>query len=525
LLREAIGDEQLVTLTGIGGAGKTRLALEVAAEVLDDYEDGVFFVDLSAVSDPAMVGQTLAAAAGLAVLDTTGEGLAEYFAGRCVLVVLDNCEHLLDACADLIEALLARGSAVRVLATSREALGVEGEKVLPVPSLDIESDAVALFAERARSQRPEMRVDSSGRATVAEICRRLDGIPLAIELAAAQTGHLGPQEILDRLQDRFRILVGGRRRIGRQQTLTAAMDWSFGLLGDDEQLLLRRLAVFRGSFPLQAAEAVCHPDASSLIRSLVAKSLISLSDDAQGARYRLGESVRLYAEDKLAQAGEAEQLRSAHRDWYLDWIESQPVAELTRLDGSPAIPPEADNLSAALEWSRQEGRWDLCCRIATRMVGYWTSFFLSGEMATWGRELDVGVPPDSEHRAAALLVGCGSAFYFGEWDEVDARSAQVVEMAPPDSWLAWRAWNMQGAYWSMRDPQRCDDSFEMVRDLEDSLGLAPDLSNWFGYYQSHLRRALNDEEALAVLRQYQADHGGAAPHPFLVASLALYGDT
>ena len=278
-----------------------------------------------------------------------------------------------------------------MLATSREPLSLDGERVFRVPSLDIEAEAVTLFVDRARGVRPDLRVDDRTEATIAEICRRVDGIPLAIELAATRAALLSPLEILERLNDRFRLLVGGRRRNQRQQTLTAALDWNYDLLGPDEQLLLRRLAVFRGSFSLTAAEAVCHPQAMELLGSLVAKSLVSVSEDGANVRYRLIESVRIYAEHKLVETGESDQLRSAHRDWYLEWIESLPPerrrCNFPILGMSPLAPleTEADNLTGALEWCRQQGRFDLCARLAVRISSYWVAYVRLSEMMAWWR--------------------------------------------------------------------------------------------------------------------------------------------
>ncbi|MCL2788858.1 MAG: LuxR C-terminal-related transcriptional regulator, partial [Micrococcales bacterium] len=266
--------DPLVTLTGIGGCGKTRLALAVASDLVGYFKHGVFFVDLSAVTDPSLVEHAVAGALRLQILDPSPDALVHYFADRETLLLFDNCEHLLDACGDLADALVGeRCPGLRILATSREPLGVDGERVFRVPSLDIEAEAVSLFVERSLSVRPDLLLDPRSQATIAEICRRVDGIPLAIELAATRVAHLSVTEILERLNDRFRLLVGGRRRIQRQQTLSATLDWSFNLLGPDEQQLLRRLAVFRGSFSLRAAEAICHSHALELLGALVAKSL------------------------------------------------------------------------------------------------------------------------------------------------------------------------------------------------------------------------------------------------------------
>ena len=445
----------LVTLTGIGGCGKTRLALEAAARLVEWFPQGVFLVSLAVLSDGELVGQGLASALGLHLLDTDMAGLAGYLEGRRVLIVLDNCEHLLDACAELVDGLLARCPELHMLATSREALGVDGEYIFRVLSLELETDAVRLFMDRANAARPGLRLDAGNGRTVAGICRRLDGIPLAIELAAARTTHLAPAQILERLSDRFRLLTGGRRRVQRQQTLSAVMDWSYDLLSESEQTLLQRLAVFRGSFSLQAVEEVCASDALDLLGSLVAKSLVSLQEGDAVLRYRLSETVRLYAEERLVASGEAAELRSAHRDWALAWIESLPVGELVGFGSGILVVPEADNLIAALDWSRGEGRVDLIARIASRMIGYWWSYVRVAEMGAWWRELQGNLArmgPDL--CAAALLVGAEHAMATGDFQEMEKLSAEAVALAPPGSWVAAHAWSRQALYWTYADPER-----------------------------------------------------------------------
>jgi predicted ATPase len=527
-LRDMVASETLVTLTGIGGCGKTRLALEVAADVMAEVADGVFFVDLSAVSDPGLVGQAVATAVDLRLPDTGPQPLAEYFAGRETLLILDNCEHLVDACADLADSLLALCPRLHLLATSREALGVEGERVVPVPSLEIESEAVALFVERARSARPDARLEAQTEGLVVEICHRLDGIPLAIELAAGRVGHMSAAEILERLNNRFQLLVGGRRRIQRQQTLGAALNWSYDLLSHDEQRFLRGLAVFRGSFSLRAAEEISHPDAMHLLGSLVGKSLVLIDDHGAELRYRLIESVRLYAEDKLMETEESERLRSAHRDWYLAWIESLPVSEINDFYGDTSgLAVEADNLVAALEWSRQQERYDLCARIAVRMLSYWFFFVRVAEMMAWWRVLDTGLPAaDQEHRAMALLLRSRAALAMGDYDELNICSAQALEMLEHDTWMALEALLMQGMYWSFVGPERNDEIFREVRTIEKNLGLPPNQTMALLFYYSRLAVASSSEEALAVLGEWRTDLKGAvAPALFMAGLYALYGDT
>lgn len=397
-LRRLIDEHRLITLTGIGGSGKTRLALQVGAlelaAVPGRFPDGVFFVDLAPVADPDLVAQTLAAACGLAPGDSPlgvsrsfVERLASALSPRRALLLVDNCEHLLDAAADLADALLAACPQLVLLATSREALGVEGEQVVQVPSLavpgesapDAVTDAMRLFADRARAAQASFRLDALTRPAVAEICRRLDGIPLAIEFAAARISHLSAAQVAERLCDRFRLLTGGRRRIARQQTLAAALDWSHELLDAPEQALFRRLAVFTGGFSLAAAEGVCSDDAAGqrdvldCLGSLVAKSLVTVGQTEHGeTRYRLLETVRLYALDKLDAAGETRRLRSRHRDHHLAWLEAMPLESLMfETAAIEAVGGEIDNLRAAADWCLADDRPDLLVRLVTRMAGFW----------------------------------------------------------------------------------------------------------------------------------------------------------
>jgi predicted ATPase len=473
------------------------------------------------------VEQAVAGALRLQIPDPTPDALAEYFAERQTLLLFDNCEHLLDACADLVDALIGdRCPGLRILATSREPLGVEGERAFRVPSLDLSGEAVALFLKRAQDARPDLRIDARSEATITEICRRLDGIPLAIELAASRAGHMSLGEILERLNDRFGLLVGGRRRIQRQQTLSAALDWSYDLLGPDEQLLLRCLAVFRGSFSLSAAEAICHPKAMDLLGSLVAKSLVDLSNDGDAVRYRLLESVRIYAEEKLVETGEPGRLRSAHRDFYLGWVESlPPEMRGFRAVGISALVPEADNLTAALEWCRQEGRYDLCARIAVHMARYWFVFFRTSEMLAWWRELDAGLPAaDHEHRAMASLLRGWAAARAGDWEEFNVYSAQTCSLADPQSWVGVEALRAQAVYWSVTDPPKGDRLFEQVFEIDASMAVPHEAASFY-FYVSRLLRASGREEAFAILGDFRADLGDLAPDPSFAALFALYGDT
>ncbi|MCL2393103.1 MAG: hypothetical protein FWC87_00320, partial [Acidimicrobiaceae bacterium] len=294
------------------------------------------------------------------------------------------------------------------------------------------------------------------------------------------------------------------------------------------RLLLGRLAVFRGSFSLRAAEAVCHPRAMELVGSLVDKSLVSVVDHGEDVRYRLGESVRLYAEGKLVETGESEHLRSTHRDHYLEWIESLPLEQVRHHRGGATSPvvTEADNLTAALEWCRQQGRYDLSARIAVRMSGYWFSFVRLGEMMTWGRELEAALPAeDRDHRAMALLLRSEAAWQAGDWEAFNAYGAQASALADPHSWIGAEAHYLQAMYWSMIDSPRSDRLFERVVEIDASIGMPPDPMLNFIRYVSRLRRANGRDEARAVLDDWLADLGDSTPAPATAGVFALYGDT
>jgi predicted ATPase/class 3 adenylate cyclase len=365
---QLIGEHRLVTLAGAGGAGKTRLAIAAAERLADRFPDGVRFADLAAVTDEARVADVVVHALGLADDPTAADPLARlsaYMTDRALLCVVDNCEHVLDACARVVEAIVSCPGPSRLLATSRESLGVFGEQVFVVPSLDTDTDAVRLFADRAAEARADFVVDETNRAVVAEICRRLDGIPLAIELAAPRIAHLSPPQILERLDDRFRLLTGGPRRVPRHQTLGATLDWSHDLLDREGQKVLRRLAVFPASFTLEAAEAVVEADdIVEAMGSLVSRSLVQVLDDGDRLRYRLLESIRLYADAHLAAAGEVHRSRARHRDWVVDWLESIPL-EQRWFGDADLLAAEHPSIRAALEWSAAEGDADTFARIAT----------------------------------------------------------------------------------------------------------------------------------------------------------------
>src|SRR6478672_8158490 len=324
-IQVAVRTHRLVTLTGVGGVGKTRLATEVAARLTGEFPDGVWFFELAAVADPAAVPDAVAAVLGITQQPgkSVSESVAAALEGRVRLLVFDNCEHVLDAAADLIEAILAQSATVRILATSREGLGGADEQVWPVPSLDlsggIDSAAVNLFVERAQSVAPRFSVAEPDEAcAVVEICRSLDGIPLAIELAASRMASMTAAEVRDRLDHRFRLLVGSRRGQARHQTLRHAVAWSYGLLDDAEKGLLERSSVFTGGFDLQSACAVAGFDDSDdytvldLLDALVRKSLLVAERSSGRTGFSMLETMRQLAEEQLLACGEASEIRAAH---------------------------------------------------------------------------------------------------------------------------------------------------------------------------------------------------------------------
>ncbi|WP_253861542.1 LuxR family transcriptional regulator [Mycobacterium asiaticum] len=386
-IREAVAGNRLVTLTGAGGAGKTRLAVQVAAT----YPDGVWYVDLAPLTDPDAVPVTVARALGLS--DQPGQSGTEvvqrFLRDREVLLLLDNCEHLLDASAELITALLARCPGLRLLTTSREPIGVPGEVSWRVPSLSLNDEALELFSDRARRIKPEFRITAANNETVLEICRRLDGLPLAIELAAARIRALSPNEILHSLHDTFRLLTGGARTsVRRQQTLRASVDWSHALLSEPEQLLFRRLAVFLGGFDLDAAQALATEmeryQVLDLLTLLVDKSLVVADDSAQITRYRLLETVRQYAQEKLHESREGSDVRTRHRDHYIAMAKLLDAPTATDHDRRlQQAATEIDNLRAAFAWTRENSDTELALTLGCALVPLWVSHGQMQEGLNW----------------------------------------------------------------------------------------------------------------------------------------------
>lgn len=432
---------RLVSLVGTGGCGKTRLSLQVASRLLSRYSGGAWFVELASLSDPKLVPQAVASAlgvreeAGRALPDT----LADYLKPLKLLLVLDNCEHVLEACASLASTLLQACPHLRVLTTSRERLGIGGEVVWTVPQLSRpdprrllplerlhEYEAVRLFVERARYSQPSFSITPENVRAVIQLCWRLDGLPLAIELAAARTRVLSVEQIVERLDERFRLLISSDYLLEpRQQTLTALMDWSYDLLTEQQQALLRDVSVFAGSFTLDAIKAVHRAEEDEyklidLLSRLVEQSLLIKEEQAGAARYRLLDTIRHYALEKLRASGEAPPLRRLHLEYYLDLAEKAQPQLLGENQGAwlDRLETEHDNLRAALEWSaRGEDNPEAALRLSAALWRFWD---MRGYITEGRRWLDESLGLDghatAQIRAKALNAAGNLALEQGDYD-------------------------------------------------------------------------------------------------------------
>jgi predicted ATPase/class 3 adenylate cyclase len=419
---------RIVTLTGSGGIGKTRLALQVAADLLDRYPDGVWFADLAPITDPELVASVVAQALGMAQEQAhrVDVALAEWLQRKKLILVLDNCEHLVETTARLADSIVRRCPDIRILATSRQVLGIDGEVVHNLSSLTVPENpsgmhaadvqlfgAIALFVERASAADTRFSVTDSAMPIIAEICRRLDGIPLAIELAAARVKILTIPNLAKRLDDRFKILTGGSRTaLPRQKTLTALIDWSYDLLSPQEQSMLARVSIFAGGFGLDAATAVCagngvdELDVLDLLSSLTDKSLIVADTARERERFRLLESTRAYAMDKLAMGDERERLARRHAEYFR---ENAKAAE-TRYFNTPTAAwiareeIEIDNYRSALEWSLTSGKdVPLGAAIAGSLERLWALEGLMVEGRYWIMSAQAGLDESTHPVEAARL--------------------------------------------------------------------------------------------------------------------------
>ena len=474
-LAELLAEARLLTLTGVGGTGKTRLALQLAADVAERFPDGVWLAELAALTDAD--GLAAAIATSLGVQEQPGrdleDTLGDHFGARHMLLILDNCEHVLDKCARLCEGLLRSAPDLRILATSREAMGVRGEVSWPVSSLSLpestgaagtgldeaaRSEAVQLFVQRAYAAQPQFELNAERLPAVVQICRRLDGIPLALELAAARLRMLSAEQIASRLDDRFRLLTGGNRTaLPRHQTLSATLDWSYDLLEEDERTVFRRLSVFRGGWTLEAAEAVAcgggieECDVLDLLSRLVDKSLVNTEEGRHGLRYRYLETMRQYARDALVRSPEAEAVRDAHLAHFLAIARAAEAAsrgpDQERLMAT--LEAEHDNMRAALDRALAAGSGEAGMQLG---VGMWRFWYLHGFWAEGRARLESILAQAATSGSAADEAAC----------------AHLLNAAGA---LA----NAQGDYDSAR--RRFEKSLAIRRELNDKAGIATTLSN------------------------------------------------
>jgi predicted ATPase/DNA-binding SARP family transcriptional activator len=527
---------RLLTLTGAGGCGKTRLAREVLGRAGTGWIAPAAWVELASLEDPALLPRHMADAFGISEEVGSTAQLAALLRARVGLVVLDNCEHLVDACADLAHALLAGCPELRILATSREALGVRGERTFPVPPLAVpapaagivaigESEAVRLFTDRAQDALPAFRITDANASVVAEICLRLDGIPLALELAAARAKSLSLAQIRDRLDDAFRVLAtGGRTAIPRHRTLRAAIDWSHDLLAPRTQALFRRLAVFRGGFTLDAAEAVCVDDVDlgpeavlDEVARLVDRSLLEFREEGGAARYRMLETVRQYAALRLDEAGEAVWVAGRNATYVMELVASL-AADLTtprRRRATMRLSLEMDNLREALLWTRtHDGATHV--RLTGALWWFWYSTRHWLEAGRWIH--DALTLPEAEQRGserAALLFAAGALSSLqGQTDAARPllREAALLAAEAEDRTLEGHALTYLGhasiQEMSQEGRAPCERAAAWFRESRDDFGLrlALLLLGHAAFARGELSEAIRlHEEAVAVARRFGED--------------------
>ena len=533
-LRQRLPGTRVLTLIGTGGIGKTRLAQQAAAEMLDAYRDGVWFVDLAPLGDPTLVPSALAQV--LQVKEAAGQPLltvlCNHLQTKQLLLILDNCEHVLDACARFVAVLLRETAQVTVIATSREPLHLAAEHPylvaalpLPDPKADAQSiarsDAVQLFAERARQYRPHFGLQEQRAHAVAEICVRLDGIPLALELAAARIAVLPVEQIVRLLDQRFRLLRSGNRELPRHETLRAMIDWSYDLLDDAEKTLFSRLSVFAGGWTIAAADAVCgsepiaKDDVVYLLIGLIEQSLVVADED--GDRYQLLETIRQYANERLTESGNAEAVRERHRDYFLA-VAEEAEPKLTGAEQAKwlrRLEEEHDNLRSALGWSLAEAGSGGGLRLCGALQRFW---FTRGHLAE-GREWSVrvmgkgGVEERTPERAKTLNGAGTLAAYQGDFAPARAlleESLAIMRELGNADGIARSLNSLGNVATDQGDVAAArallEESLAIMRELGNANGIARSLNNLGNVANDQgdfaSARALL-EESLAIMRELE----------------------
>jgi predicted ATPase len=553
-VKQELETHRLVTLTGSGGTGKTRLSLQVAADLLEKFDHGVWFVELAPLTDPDLIPQTILSTIG--VQEQQGkmplEILKEYLHEKNTLIVLDNCEHLIEASAQVVNTLLNAAPNLKIMASSREALGVKGEVSYPVPSLSLpdikhlpvieqlsQYEAVRLFIDRALLVAPHFVVDKDNAPFIAQICYRLDGIPLAIELAAARIKMLSVDQISKRLDDRFRLLTGGARTaLPRQQTLRALIDWSYDLLSENERLLLRRLSVFAGGWTLEAAEEICSGNGIEafrvldLLTQLVNKSLVVvIAEGSQSGetRYRMLETIRQYAREKFMEVGGSEIVRQGHLAYFAKLMEqaepelhhSNQVFWLNKLDD------EVDNFRMALEWALVSDI-ELGLRIAAIPWRFWQGRGYSQEMGNLlGQLLEHYNTTDALH-ARALAVYSLYIFWQGDFSERMSIAKQSLQMARTVSDRQTEALSLAilGASMSAQGnigegTPLLEQALAIYRTLGDKIGQAG-TTEWLSNNNNDMERAIAYATESLMLARELGDLSGMVPRLSALARLTSW---
>jgi len=516
-LDDLLAGSRALTLTGAGGCGKTRLALQLSRRVPEMYTGGIFFIDLASTNQINGVEPAVAEAMGV-VLQTAPAlaALARAVGKSSTLVVLDNCEHLISDCAALAESLLRACPALTVLSTSREPLGIDGEVTYRVPSLALPHEAapseeladfesIQLFVERAARARPGFVLDAAAAPAVIEICRRLDGIPLAIELAAARLRVLSPDQVRDGLNDRFRLLTGGARSaMPRQQTLQASVEWSYALLLEPERMLLSRLSVFAGGFTLTAAQAVCSGDGIDahhvldLLMALVDKSLVleAQADPGRPGRFNLLETVRAYGATRLVDDGQAEAIRVHHYRWCLELTAQEGRGESEYRE---RINADYDNIRRALQWADGQSEGGVLARLASRLYLYWATGTRMCEGAQWFEKVVQG--EDDPGRLAnalgrhALLLSLANDYQKSV--EQGRRAVEMTRAQNDPARLAWTLLYLAQSFPSFEEQVRCiEEALDIATELGDLQAMA-----WALSQQGWQRQDIDPFGAIAPLEE------------------------
>lgn len=547
-IKTLLNHARLLTLTGVGGCGKTRLAMQLATDllVIKSYADGVWWIDLVGLNDATLVPQAIAHTLGLGEapdISSLTDTLKNFCATRRILLVLDNCEHLLAACGEMAQSILPVCPDLQILATSREPLGIAGEVSWLVPSLPlpdtvsifpedhltqshlIQYDSICLFIERASSVSPTFRLTNQNAEAIALICRRLDGLPLAIELAAARVNVLAVQQIADRLDDRFALLTAGNRTalIPRHQTLRAAMDWSYDLLSDQEQILFRRLSVFAGGFTLEAAEATCaggeikRNEILDLLARLVDKSLIVADTQSRSeARFQLLETIRQYAQERLLASGEFDQIRNYQLDFFTNLAEdveaklngADQVLWLDRLEA------DYDNIRAAISWSLENS----AALTGLRLVEALFSFLCARghQNEGWNYIVLLLSQPEALERTSARARALNAAADLLPWREKTfikalelLKEGLGIAREINDRLLIAQSLSLLSLLALSRDDfpaaqSLSDEALGMSRELSDKAGMAivlVHLGDAFAFQNDYKRAQAHYEESLSLFRE------------------------